>query len=251
MKNQLFMEKYYKKILNMDKNNSWKAELKNHSGFNKTPVGIISILLMIFGFFFGCFLLWNAITTENSESLFKAAFISFGTAVFGFILMKIFGKNIKKKYQEKIAEGKLSLAVMVTANERYLNDSFSVPSAFFYTADNAKRLDIHYYRTMDEKLQKIMDGITETPEEKAFSKKLKALESKAAAGNHILDVPESIAGANDSYIWAGSLVNAAPKDYFNNYSNTIIPFLILKKSGEKRGWYEKLPVILTSNIWAV
>ena len=140
---------------------------------------------------------------------------------------------------------------MVTANERYLNDSFSVPSAFFYTADNAKRLDIDYYKSMDEKLQRIMRGITETPEEKAFSKKLKALESKAAAGNHILDVPESIAGTNDSYIWAGSLMNAAPKDYFKNYSNTIIPFLLLEKSGEKRGWYEKLPVILTSNIWAV
>lgn len=40
----------------------------------------------------------------------------------------------------------------------------------FYTADNAKRLDINYYRSMDEKLQKIMGGITETPEEKAFIK---------------------------------------------------------------------------------
>ena len=251
MKNQLFTEKYYKKILNMDKNNSWKSELKNHSGFNKTPVGIVSILLMIFGFFFGCFLLWNAVTTENSASLYKAAFVSFGVAILGFILMKIFGKNIKEKYQEKIMAGRLSLAVMVTANERYLNDSLSVPSAFFYTADNAKRLDINYYKTMDEKLQRIIKGITETPEEKTFSKKLKALESKAAAGNHILDVPESISGAKESYIWAGSLMNAAPKDYFNNYSNTIVPFLILEKSGEKRGWYEKMPVILNSKIWAL
>ena len=32
------MEKYYKKILNMDKNNSWKAELKNHSGFNDEEI---------------------------------------------------------------------------------------------------------------------------------------------------------------------------------------------------------------------
>ena len=250
MKNQLFMEKYYKKILNMDKNNNWKSELKNHSGFNKTPVGIISILLMIFGFFFGCFLLWNAVTMPNSKSLFKAAFVSFGVAILGFVLMKVFGKNIKRKYQEKISGGKLSLAVMVTANERYLNDSLSVPSAFFYTADNTKRLDINYYNIMDKKLEKIMNGLTEIPEEKAFSKKLKALESKAAAGNHIPDVPESISGVKESYIWAGSLMNAAPKDYFQNYSNTIVPFLILEKSDEKRGWYEKLPVILNSKIWA-
>ena len=104
---------------------------------------------------------------------------------------------------------------------------------------------------MDKKLQKIMSGITETPEEKTFYKKLKVLESKAATGNHILDVPESIAGANDSYIWAGSLINAAPKDYFKDYSNTIVPFLILEKSGERRGWYEKLPVILNSSVWTV
>jgi uncharacterized protein (DUF486 family) len=250
MKNQLFMEKYYEKILNMDKDNSWKAKLKNHSGFNKTPVGIISILLMIFGFFFGCFLIFEALTTPDSVPLFKAAFVSFGAAVFGFALMKIFGKNIKRNYQKKITDGKLSLAVMVTANEKYLNDNLSLPSAFFYTADNAKRLDIGYYKAMDEKLQKIIKGITKNPEEKSFYKKLKALESKAASGNHILDVPESVSGAEESYIWAGSIINAAPKDYFKNYSNTIIPFLILDKTKETRGWYEKLPVILNSEIWA-
>ena len=250
MKNELFTEKYYKKILNMDKDNSWKTELKNYSGFNKTPIGIISILFMIFGFFLGCFLLWNAITTENSDSLFKAAFISFGIAVLGFIMTMIFGKNVKKKYQEKIAGGKLSLAVMVTVNERYLNDNLSLPSAFFYTADNDKRLDINYYKSMDEKFRKLMKGITETSEEKAFSKKLKALESKAAAGNHILDVPESISGSKESFIWAGSLMNAAPKDYFRDYFNTIVPFLILEKANEKRGWYEKLPIILNAKIWA-
>ena len=164
--------------------------------------------------------------------------------------MKVFGKNIKKKYQEKITKGKLSFAVMVTANERYLNDNLSLPSAFFYTADNKRRLDINYYKTIDEKLQRILMGDTKNPEEKAFSKKLKALESKAAAGNHILDVPESISGTEESYIWAGNLMNAVPKDYFKNYANTIIPFLILEKSGEKRGWYEKMPVILNSKIWA-
>lgn len=250
MKNQLFMKKYYKKIMNMDNNNSWKAKLKNHSGFNKTPVGIISILLMIFGFFFGCFLLWEAYTTPGSDSLSKAAFISFGAALFGFILLKISFKNIKKKYQKKITGGKLSFAVMITANERYLNDNLSIPSAFFYTVDNAKRLDINYYRIMDEKLQRIMRGATETSSEKSFYKKLKSLESKAAAGNHILEVPSSVSGSKESYIWAGSIMNAAPKDYFKNYANTIIPFLILEKSGEKRNWHEKLPLILNSEIWA-
>lgn len=88
----------------MDKNNSWKAELKNHSGFNRNPVRDYFHPAYDFWLLFGCFLLWNAITTENSESLFKAA-ISFGIAVFGFILMKIFGKNIKKKYQERITGG--------------------------------------------------------------------------------------------------------------------------------------------------
>ena len=250
MKNELFTQKYYPQILKMDKNEEWKSKLKNFSGFNKTPIGILSILFMLFGVGFGTFILYEWIKYPHSKTLLISGLICYGLALFGFLLMKKFISKIKNSYQEKIKNAKLSLAVMVTVNENYLNENLSLPSAFFYTSDESKRLDLKYYNKMEEKLSKIRNGIVKTAEEKEFSKKLNTLESKFAASNTLLDVPKSISEVSEAYIWAGTLYNPAPKDYFKNYSNTIIPFLLVPKKKSKRGWYEKLPIFLTASIWA-
>ena len=250
MKNELFTKKYYPKILKMDKNEEWKSKLKNSSGFNKTPIGILSIMFMIFGLGLGTLILYEWIKFPASKTLLVSGLICYLFALFGFLLTKRFIIKVKKEYQQKIKSGKLSLAVLVTANESYLTENTSLPSAFFYTTDEKRRLDINYYNKMGEKLEKIKNGTTSSKEEKEFSKKLNALESKFAGSHTLLDVPHSIAGVSEAYIWAGTLYNAAPKNYFSNYSNTIIPFLLLGKKKEKRGWYEKLPIFLNANIWA-